>query len=99
VSFRYAQLPVFKYRTFDIETLTYTDHPIIPPERINFSDHDTDDVFKNDDSEELQAENVDLPKSEQQASESPEEGSHSTEPDSGRLFCILVVSVLTALAK
>ena len=30
-SFLYAQLPVFKYQTFDRENLTFSEHPIIPP--------------------------------------------------------------------
>lgn len=28
--FQYAQLPVFKYQTFDRESLKFSDHPIIP---------------------------------------------------------------------
>jgi hypothetical protein len=27
----YAQLPVFKYQTFDRDSLTFCEHPIIPP--------------------------------------------------------------------
>jgi hypothetical protein len=30
-SFPYAQLPVFKYQTFDNQSLTYSEYPIIPP--------------------------------------------------------------------
>ena len=29
--FKYAQLPVFKYQTFDRESLQFSDIPIIPP--------------------------------------------------------------------
>jgi hypothetical protein len=43
-NFQYAQLPVFKYQTFDRESLTFTNHPIIPPERIVFSDRHADDL-------------------------------------------------------
>jgi len=28
---KYAQLPVFKYQTFDRDSLKFTDHPILPP--------------------------------------------------------------------
>lgn len=47
-TFKYAELPVFKYQTFDQSSLTFTDHPIVPPEKINFSDRSTDDLFKHD---------------------------------------------------
>ena len=46
LNFKYAELPVFKYQTFDPTSVTFTDHPIIPPEIINFSDRYTDDPFK-----------------------------------------------------
>ncbi len=45
--YQYAQLPVFQWRTFDRDTLTFSSHPIIPSERI-FADHPfADDPFKN----------------------------------------------------
>ena len=47
-NFKYAELPVFKYQTFDPTSVTFTDHPVVPPEVINFSDRYTDDPFKPD---------------------------------------------------
>lgn len=40
----YAQLPVFKYQTFDRETLKFSEHPIIPPppRQMRYSDDDAD---------------------------------------------------------
>lgn len=49
----YAQLPVFKYQTYDRESLTFSEHPIIPPsprKRREFcEDADADEQPKNDD--------------------------------------------------
>jgi len=44
-TYEYAQLPVFKYQTFDRATLSLIDHPIIPPERprFKFMNHHADD--------------------------------------------------------
>ena len=48
--FKYAELPVFKYQTFNPEAVIFTDLPIFPPEKINSSDrHNADDLFKSDD--------------------------------------------------
>ena len=47
-NFKYAELPVFKYQTFDPTSVTFTDHPVVPPEVINFSHRYTDDPFKPD---------------------------------------------------
>lgn len=47
--FRYAELPVFKYQTFDPNSLTFTDHPIVPPEKINFSNRSAEELFTHDD--------------------------------------------------
>ena len=49
----YAQLPVFKYQTFDRETLKFSEHPIIPPspKQMRYADDDADpgEPPKNDD--------------------------------------------------
>lgn len=48
----YAQLPVYKYQTFDQKTLTFSEHPIIPPTprkmRYFGEDADADELTKND---------------------------------------------------
>ena len=46
----YAELPVFKYQTFDRETLRFSEHPIIPPpsRRMRYADEDTDEDLKSD---------------------------------------------------
>lgn len=46
---QYAQLPVFQWRTFDLNTLTFSTHPIIPPERLYPSYSYADDRFKSND--------------------------------------------------
>jgi hypothetical protein len=50
-SYTYAQLPVYKYQTFDCRTLTFSDHPVIPPRpakmRFFGEGADTDDPSKN----------------------------------------------------
>jgi hypothetical protein len=48
VPFQYAQLPVYQYRTFDLNTLTFSSHPIIPPEQILFNNQRTDEPSKKD---------------------------------------------------
>lgn len=35
---KYADLPVFKYQTYDPNSLSFVDHPVIPADRIIFSD-------------------------------------------------------------
>jgi hypothetical protein len=48
----YAQLPVYKYQTFDQKTLTFSEHPIIPPRprtTLYFGEGaDADELTKND---------------------------------------------------
>jgi hypothetical protein len=48
----YAQLPVYKYQTFDQKTLTFSEHPIIPPKprqmRYFGEGTDADELKKND---------------------------------------------------
>jgi hypothetical protein len=48
----YAQLPVYKYQTFDPKTLTFSSHPIIPPRprQIPYFGEgtDADELKKND---------------------------------------------------
>jgi hypothetical protein len=44
--YKYAELPVFKYQTFDRSTCTFTDHPIISPERFQFTAGYADDEFQ-----------------------------------------------------
>jgi hypothetical protein len=48
----YAQLPVYKYQTFDQKTLTFSEHPIIPPRprqmRYFGEGTDADELTKND---------------------------------------------------
>lgn len=39
---KYAELPVFKYQTYDPNSLSFVEHPIIPTDRIIFSDRHTD---------------------------------------------------------
>ena len=39
----------FNYQTFDWHSCKFTNHPIIPTERIRFSDRHTDDLYKSDD--------------------------------------------------
>ena len=51
--FKYAKLPVFNYQTFDRDSCTFTDHPIIPPERIQFTDRNADDLYKPDPESEM----------------------------------------------
>lgn len=48
-SYQYAQLPVFQWRTFDRNTLTFSTHPIIPPERIYPSYLYADDRYQSND--------------------------------------------------
>ena len=55
-NFKYAELPVFKYQTFDPTSVTFTDHPVAPPDVINFSDRYTDDAFKPDEAADAEAE-------------------------------------------
>lgn len=49
----YAQLPVFKYQTFDRGSLTFSEHPIIPPTPAKIRHFgegtDADELHKNDD--------------------------------------------------
>jgi hypothetical protein len=47
--YQYAQLPVFQWRTYDRNTLTFSAHPIIPPERLYPSYLYADDRFKSND--------------------------------------------------
>jgi hypothetical protein len=44
--YKYAELPVFKYQTFDRSTCTFTNHPIISPERFQFTAGYADDEFQ-----------------------------------------------------
>lgn len=36
---KYAELPVYAYQTYDPATMQYRSHPIVPRERILFSEH------------------------------------------------------------
>lgn len=47
--FKYAEVPVFQYQTFDIDSCTFTDRPIIPLERVQFTDRNADDLYKSKD--------------------------------------------------
>lgn len=47
-SYQYAQLPVFQWRTYDRNTLTFSAHPIIPPERLYPSYIYADDHYQSD---------------------------------------------------
>jgi hypothetical protein len=49
--FKYGEFPVFQYQTFDRDSCTFTDRPIIPPERILFTDRSADDLYKSDEPE------------------------------------------------
>ena len=40
--FKYAELPVFAYQTFDREPVTYSERPVIAYDKINFSDRHAD---------------------------------------------------------
>lgn len=44
--YKYAELPVFKYQTFDRSTCTFTNHPIIPVERFQFTSWNADNPFQ-----------------------------------------------------
>lgn len=44
--YKYAELPVFKYQTFDSSTCTFTNHPIIPAERFQFNSWNADNPFQ-----------------------------------------------------
>ena len=50
---KYAQLPVYKYQTFDTQHLVFSEHSIIPPSPPNLryfgEGADADDPPKNDD--------------------------------------------------
>ena len=67
-SYLYAQLPVFKYQTFDRETLTFMDHPIPPPppRQMRYAD---DDDYADDDHKSTEA-----------FDKSPEENEKSASP-------------------
>ena len=73
--FKYAELPVFKYQTFNPESLTYTDHPIIPPDRISFTDRNADDLFKSEEPAALHMEILELdpPAKDEHADDKPAE--------------------------
>jgi len=47
-NYQYAQLPVFQWRTYDLTTLTFSPHPIIPLERHYSNNPFADDHLKND---------------------------------------------------
>ena len=47
--FQYAQLPTYGYQTFDRNSVSFSFHPIIPPERLYPSNPFADDQMKNDD--------------------------------------------------
>lgn len=46
--FQYAQLPTYQWRTFDREAISFSFHPIIPPERMP-PDNPFADQMKSDD--------------------------------------------------
>ncbi len=48
VHYQFAQLPVFQWRTYDRNTLTFSAHPIIPPERFYLGNPYADDYYKTD---------------------------------------------------
>ena len=47
--FQYAQLPTYGYQTFDRNAISFSFHPIIPPERLYPSNPFADDQMKNED--------------------------------------------------
>ena len=47
--YQYAQLPTYGYQTFDRNAVSFSFHPIIPPERIYPSNPFADDQIKSDD--------------------------------------------------
>ena len=47
--FQYAQLPTYGYQTFDLNAVSFSFHPIIPPERLYPSNQFADDQMKDDD--------------------------------------------------
>jgi hypothetical protein len=47
--FQYAQLPTYGYQTFDRNAVSFSFHPIIPPDRIYPSNPFADDQMKPDD--------------------------------------------------
>jgi hypothetical protein len=46
--FQYAQLPTYGYQTFDPSAVSFSFHPIIPPERLYPSNRFADDQMKPD---------------------------------------------------
>jgi hypothetical protein len=62
--FQYAQLPTYHWQTFDRNAVSFSFHPIIPPERIHPSNSFADDQMKpEDDTQPLTEDNPDPPPS------------------------------------
>lgn len=87
-NYQYAQLPGFKYQTFDRHTLTFTDVPIIPL----FAEPPTQDDSKgNADSTPEKGDDPESPpvdKSTEESSTHPPESSTDpdTQPSNGRYY-------------
>ena len=46
---KYGEFPVFQYQTFDSSSISFTDQPVIPPERIQFTDRSADELYQSND--------------------------------------------------
>ncbi len=59
---KYGDFPVFQYQTFDSDPISFASQPVIPPERIQFTDQDADELYQsNDEGPELEIIELDGP--------------------------------------
>ena len=45
-NYKYGDFPVFQYQSFDSQSITFNDRPVVPLERIQFTDRSADELFK-----------------------------------------------------
>ena len=48
-NYKYGDFPVFQYQSFDSQSITFGDRPVVPLERIQFTDRSADELFKSKD--------------------------------------------------
>lgn len=46
---KYGEFPVFQYQTFDTGSVSFAEQPVIPPERIQFTDRSADELYQSND--------------------------------------------------
>ena len=46
---KYGEFPVFQYQTFDSGSISFAGQPVIPPERIEFTDRSADELYQSND--------------------------------------------------